>query len=140
MDVLGKLVELRKKSGLTQAEVAEELGVSRQAVSRWETGEISPSVENLRRLSKLYGVPMDDLANGTAPEQGLAAPAEREGVKPRKVRRILIAAAVIMALEILLSAVVYIATVGQGLDIPIPIEDLATDTVSPAPEKFPLDW
>ncbi len=144
MDVFGKLAELRKKSGLTQSEVAEELGVSRQAVSRWETGEISPSVENLRRLSKLYGVPMDELVNGTAPEQapepGAVVPAEPESAKPRKMRRILFAAAAIMALGILISTVVYIATAEQEPDAPVPIEDLEKNTASPAPEDFDFEF
>lgn len=56
-----KLVSLRKEKGLTQLTVAEELDVSRQAISKWESGAGLPSVENLRAISKLYGVPVDYL-------------------------------------------------------------------------------
>lgn len=58
-----KLTCMRKEQGLTQAELAEALGVSRQAVSRWEGGQSFPSMENLSCLSRLYGVSVDDLVN-----------------------------------------------------------------------------
>lgn len=152
MNDLGKLTELRKRSKLTQSEVAEELGVSRQAVSRWETGEIVPSAKNLRRLSKLYGDPLDDLVsvNGPEPtevpeqeeasESGPAAPIEQENAKPRKMRWILFAAAVILVLGILISAIVYIATAEQEPGAPVPIEDLEKNTASPAPKEFGFEF
>lgn len=58
-----KLHMLRKEKGITQAELAEIMDVSRQAVSRWESGVVTPSIENLKRLSSLYGVPLDYLLN-----------------------------------------------------------------------------
>lgn len=60
-----KLVRLRKKAGLSQAEVSEELDVSRQAVTKWETGASRPSTENLQCLSKLYNVPLETLLDDT---------------------------------------------------------------------------
>ena len=56
-----KLTRLRKKAGLSQAEVSEELDVSRQAGTKWETGQSRPSTENLQSLSKLYNVPIEYL-------------------------------------------------------------------------------
>ena len=53
-----KLVHLRKGLGLSQLEAAEKLNVSRQAISRWEVGAAVPSVDNLKYLSELYGVPV----------------------------------------------------------------------------------
>lgn len=61
MELQEKLTQFRKDRGLSQMEVAEELGVSRQAVSRWETGAAVPSSSNLICLSRLYGVPLDEL-------------------------------------------------------------------------------
>ena len=58
-----KLILLRKEKRLTQMQVAEEIKVSRQAVSGWETGTVVPSIENLKSLSILYGVPVDHLLN-----------------------------------------------------------------------------
>ena len=67
------LTEARRQSGLSQQEVAEALDISRQAVSRWETGAAAPSTEKLIELARLYGVTLDALVNGSAPEAGSAA-------------------------------------------------------------------
>ena len=61
IEIANKLVELRKKAGLSQEELAEKLNVSRQAVSKWERAEASPDMDNLIALSKLYNVSLDDL-------------------------------------------------------------------------------
>ena len=58
-----KLTFLRKQKGLSQLEVSEKLDVSRQAVSRWESGTSKPSVENLQSLCQLYDVTIDNLLN-----------------------------------------------------------------------------
>lgn len=56
-----KLVQLRKSRNLTQEQLAEELGVSRQAVSRWEAGDSTPDMTNLLGLCDLFGVSADYL-------------------------------------------------------------------------------
>ncbi len=56
-----KLIQLRKARGLSQEALAEQLGVSRQAISRWELGETTPDLTNLKQLSALYGVSADYL-------------------------------------------------------------------------------
>lgn len=66
MGMEAKLALLRKQHGLTQLELAEKLNVSRQAISRWEVGAAVPSTENLKTLSVLYGVSVDDILNGEA--------------------------------------------------------------------------
>lgn len=63
MKLYEKLVHLRKEKGLTQLELAEAMNVSRQAVSKWESGGAIPSTGNLRGLSDLFGVPVDFLLN-----------------------------------------------------------------------------
>lgn len=63
MELNEKLLSLRKKNKLTQAQVAEALDVSRQAISNWETGAVLPSTDNLIALSRLYQVPADYLLN-----------------------------------------------------------------------------
>ena len=55
------LLELRKKNNLTQDELAEKLFVTRQAVSRWESGETTPNLETLKLLSKLFDVSINTL-------------------------------------------------------------------------------
>ena len=55
------LKSLREKNGLTQEALAERLMVTRQAVSRWETGETQPNTETLKLLSKEFGVSINTL-------------------------------------------------------------------------------
>lgn len=55
------LAELRAKSGMSQDELAEKVFVTRQAVSRWETGETTPNVETLKLLSKIFDVSINTL-------------------------------------------------------------------------------
>lgn len=59
-----RLVELRKKSGMSQEDLAQRIGLSRQAVSKWERAESSPDIGNLVALSEVYGVTMDELVRG----------------------------------------------------------------------------
>jgi transcriptional regulator with XRE-family HTH domain len=54
-------LELRTKNGLSQEELAEKVMVTRQAVSRWETGETTPNTETLKLLSKLFDVSINTL-------------------------------------------------------------------------------
>ena len=60
-DLSSKLKEARQKKNLSQNEVAEKLNISRQAVSRWETGKGSPDINTLPLLSKLYDISIDEL-------------------------------------------------------------------------------
>ena len=55
------LYHARKKSGLTQENVAEKLGVSRQTISKWETGETLPDIRQSKGLAMLYHMTLDEL-------------------------------------------------------------------------------
>lgn len=57
------LLQLRKLHNLTQEDVAEKVGVSRQAVAKWESGDTMPDLEKSRLLAETFGVSLDDLAN-----------------------------------------------------------------------------
>lgn len=57
------LVSLRKNLNLSQDELAEKIGVSRQTLSKYETGESLPDIEKCRLLADVFGVSMDDLTN-----------------------------------------------------------------------------
>ena len=59
-----RLCELRKAHNLSQEELAYKLGVSRQAVSKWERSESSPDTDNLIQLAALYNISLDELLNG----------------------------------------------------------------------------
>lgn len=57
------LTKLRKYNNITQAELAKKLDYSDKTISKWETGEIIPSIENLIKLSKLYNVTLDEITS-----------------------------------------------------------------------------
>lgn len=61
IEIANRLVNLRKQNNLSQEALAEKLGISRQAVSKWERAEASPDTDNLILLARLYGVSLDEL-------------------------------------------------------------------------------
>ena len=61
MELNEKLQELRKSKGMTQEELAEVLYVSRTAISKWESGRGTPSIESLKQISAFFAVSIDDL-------------------------------------------------------------------------------
>ncbi len=60
-DTSTRLKVLRIQKGYTQEEIANRLHVSRQAVSRWETGKSSPDIDNLTLLGEIYEVSVDEM-------------------------------------------------------------------------------
>ena len=67
MNFSEKLIRLRKREGISQEELASYLEVSRQAVSRWESGETTPNTETLKLLSQFFDVSTNTLLG--APRQ-----------------------------------------------------------------------
>ena len=59
--IANKLVNLRKRFGFSQEDLAAKLGVSRQAVSKWERAESSPDTDNLISLAKIYDMSVDEI-------------------------------------------------------------------------------
>ena len=57
------LVTLRKMKNMTQEDIAEKIGVSRQSVAKWETGETVPDLDKCKMLAEIFEVSLDDLAN-----------------------------------------------------------------------------
>lgn len=88
MELKEKLVALRKEKGLTQLVVAEKLNVSRQAISRWESGTALPSTDNLRCLGALYEVPIDYLVNEET-ERPISEDDSRQDENKQKHKRVL---------------------------------------------------
>lgn len=64
------LVQMRKVLQLTQEDLAEKLGVTRQSVAKWEAGESIPDLDKCKQLADIFGVSLDDLAN-YEPEENL---------------------------------------------------------------------
>ena len=66
-DLARRLVDFRKRFDFSQEELANKLGVSRQTIIKWESGETVPSIDFVKDLSKIYGVTVDDLLNTDKP-------------------------------------------------------------------------
>ena len=64
------LVQMRKILQMTQEDIAEKVGVTRQSVAKWESGESIPDLEKSKQLADIFGVSLDDLAN-YEPEENL---------------------------------------------------------------------
>lgn len=64
MDIAERLQELRKKEGYSQEKLAEMLGISRQAISKWESGQGKPEIENIIKLTEIYKVSADYILLG----------------------------------------------------------------------------
>lgn len=105
MDLAERLTLLRKENGISQQDLAEKLGVSRQAVSRWETGVSIPSVENLIALRKLYNVSLAYLIGDeeeTQPDENMSRQEVRQnrGRPFTKKKIILLAGCIVLVLAI----------------------------------------
>ena len=61
MQIGNKINQLRKLSGMTQEQLAEKLNVSRQTISKWESGSSSPDIESVVKVSEIFQVSLDDL-------------------------------------------------------------------------------
>ena len=69
IQIAERLQKIRKEHGYSQEQLADELGVSRQAVSKWERGEASPDTDNLIALARLYNISVDCLLFDSPQEQ-----------------------------------------------------------------------
>ena len=69
-----KIQEARKRRGLTQEELAEQIGVSRQALAKWESGETLPDIERAAALSRILGIPLAELVQNSGPEPDQGPP------------------------------------------------------------------
>ena len=63
MEIGKKIMNLRKKNGLSQEELAEKIDVARQTISKWELGETSPDIKQAKKLSKMFKVSLDELTD-----------------------------------------------------------------------------
>ena len=82
MILADKIISLRKKAGWSQEELAEQLGVTRQSVSKWEGAQSVPDMDKVVQMSRLFGVTTDFLLKDEIEEQA-AVPAEEESILRR---------------------------------------------------------
>ena len=72
MSLGNSLFDARKKKGLSQEEVAEKLGVSRQTIFKWETEETVPDIYQAKKLAKIYGLSLDELIDTNLDQKEIA--------------------------------------------------------------------
>ena len=153
MTLCEKLTQARKAAGLTQADVAARLDVSRQAVSRWEGGQSKPSTERLLELARIYDVSLDWLCSDASDAGALVQEKnldERDPVcnselptedKPKKRKKWAIIIGVIIVGVLLSAYVVLSKKAGSFLSTAKQIDDLEEENVENAPESgFEFDW
>lgn len=140
MELNEMLMELRKKAQLSQDEVAEQMGVTRQTVYRWERGSAIPATENLIYLSKLYGVPMDCFVHGELPPELKPEPEPEPAPEPTPAplpsnrRRKIITGVAVGAAAILLAILIFTGIRGKD-DVPrIPIGDMNESQMTTTPD------
>lgn len=144
-----KLIVLRDKAGLSQLELAEKIGVSRQAIARWESTDAIPSVEKMKALANVYGVTLDWMCSEDMElpgermvkehtEQTNKADSEQKKVEGRKSKKIWIVLAVLLAciMMIVMSWKLTSKTTTKEVDI----DDLPAEQVNITEEStFPLN-
>ena len=72
MNLSDRIQALRREKGLSQEELAEQIGVSRQAVSKWESAQFSPDIDKIIQLSEFFGTTTDYLLKGVTPTENPA--------------------------------------------------------------------
>ena len=75
MELPEKILQFRKALGLSQEQLAEQVGVSRQSISKWETGQSVPDLDKLVALSRVFGISTDELLGNESAKTEPAAPA-----------------------------------------------------------------
>ena len=106
MNFAEKMIELRKQQNLSQQDLADRLGVSRQAISRWETGAVQPLADSVKSLAQVFQVSTDyllndDLDDPTPLHPPQPAPPQEEPTPTRKHRKWLLALAALAAAAVL---------------------------------------
>lgn len=126
----------RKKLGLSQEKLAEKLGVSRNTISRWEKGEVSPSAENLMALNRLFAQ-----LEEPAPAKAEPAPPPDTPAKGKRLPFALACLGIVCALLIGIAALMGIYSIKQELapDNVVPAEKIEGKEVD-APENNHIDF
>jgi transcriptional regulator with XRE-family HTH domain len=90
MNIISKYLQfLRKSNNYTQDDLAKELGISRQAVSKWETGMTIPGLEILLKISKLYGITINDILEPKIQLQRITAFEQISTISEKELKEVL---------------------------------------------------
>lgn len=148
MSLAKKMIELRKQNGLSQQDLADRLGVSRQAISRWETGAVQPLADSVRGLAQVFQVSTDyllndDLDDPTPLRSPQPVPPQEKPTPTRKHRKWLLALAALAAAAVL----VLVTAVATAYYLqwkerqPVPASEMLTEKDDgKADGTFDLTW
>ena len=152
MTLREKLIVLREKAGISQMSLAHQLDVSRQAVSRWESGDTTPSMDKLKVLAKIYGVSLDWLCSDVADEKPFEAVGSSEdnetknttvSAKDKRKRKIRFVAIALVVGVITLTCI-WIATRSENKEMPgkqfVDMGDEDVDMPDQAANGFDFEW
>lgn len=148
MSLAKKMIELRKQNGLSQQDLADRLGVSRQAISRWETGAVQPLADSVKSLAQVFQVSTDyllndDLDTPTPPPTAQPAPPQEKPKSARKHRKWLLALAALAAAAVLVlvTAVATAHYLQWKERQPVPASEMLTEKDDgKADGTFDLTW
>ncbi len=120
MDIAQRLQELRKKAGYSQEQVAELLGLSRQAVSKWESGQGKPDIDNIVKLTEVYHVSADYILFGREKEVIVSAPEKKELSHEYKkaIASVIIIAGTALVTVLFITALGLLSRLGVGSGLP----------------------
>lgn len=148
MSLAKKMIELRKQQNLSQQDLADRLGVSRQAISRWETGAVQPLADSVKSLAQVFQVSTDyllndDLDTPTPPPTAQPAPPQEKPKSARKHRKWLLALAALAAAAVLIlvTAVATAYYLQWKERQPVPASEMLTEKDDgKADGTFDLTW
>lgn len=141
MTLREKMIVLRDKAEISQMELAHQLGVSRQAVSRWESGTATPSMDKLKALAKIYDVSLDWLCNEDESEEKVVGQKEADKAPKhnKKKSATMIVIAVLLAASIIVSIGIAISKNIEKRENVL-VDDVPGEAVSVTEEnRFPLN-
>ena len=126
MSLYETIYALRTARGMSQLELAEALDVSRQSISKWETGAAVPELDKLVKLSDVFGITLDELVRGTAETSGEAvvesAAAELAAPQPRRMELHRIIALALLCTGLLLTVLLLVfAGIEPALTLGLPL-------------------
>ena len=116
-----KLIELRKKEGLSQEELGYKLNVTRQTVSKWELGQTTPEMDKLVEMSKIFNISIDELINESETSTNVNPiiedePINKQNTKEKNTKRILIAVLVVVLIIIVGNTISSISKVNSTIE------------------------
>lgn len=126
-----RLLDLRKKNGWSQEELGYKLDVSRQTISKWESGQTTPELEKLRNLAKIFEISVDELISeeDVLKEESINTEKENKKSSSKKCSKVFKYIKVILSLIIFSIFVIYVIIVCRRIVIIRNVEKILMDTM-----------